>query len=119
MTGYIRVVNIRGDKDYGPEPGETVIAMDRKHPVLGNRHYLKNRNNLQERLTVIAANTRDLDADAQVNGPKTQAIDALAQRVAQGEKIVAQCHCVPLPCHLDEVAKRVTQRAKELVENRA
>ena len=68
-------------------PDETVIDVDRTHPVLGNRHYLRDHNNDRERATVIAAHKRDFEADVARNGPMSRAIDAIVARVQHGEKL--------------------------------
>jgi hypothetical protein len=114
-TGYIRVFNIRGDRDYAPEQGESIVMLDRDHPVLGNHKYvLKNKSNAAERSQVIANFDRDGKADDMVRGPQWQAIDDIAKRIIAGDKIAAGCWCTPLPCHVDTIVARVNKRVLEL-----
>lgn len=113
MIGYIRVGNFRGDKDYAPEPDEVAIAMDRSHPVLGNRHYLKNRNDPKERHKVIELFDNDCDKDEAENGPISKAINELALRVISGEKIVGMCWCFPKDCHVNRIIARIDKKIKK------
>ena len=109
MSGYIRLGNFNRGMlpDAAPEPGEVTIAMDRSHPVLGNRHILRNANDPMERARVIAAYRADMEADFATDGPMSRAVRELAQRVAAGEKIVGMCHCAPRPCHVEVIIERV------------
>jgi hypothetical protein len=87
-----------------------VIDLDRSHPVLGNRHFLKNKNDPAERARVILANQIDLERDIAVQGPMSQALIAIAARVISGEKICGRCWCAPRPCHLDNYAKFIVKQ---------
>ena len=108
----VRVVNKRR---WGrqPEPGETVIAVDKSNPVLGNFHVKHTPRDPEERAAVIAAYRRDLEADLAIKGPKYQAIQAIAQRVAGGECVALACWCAPLPCHADLIADAVESMLKD------
>jgi hypothetical protein len=111
MSGYVRVINLRRDMapDSQPEPGETVFAVDRTHPVLGNRHVLRNKLNRAEREGVLAAYRTDLEQDLAAQGPMYAEIEKLAERVRQGERICLACWCRPLPCHADLIEKAVNR----------
>lgn len=116
VKGYVRVVNYRTDMqpDAQPENDETVVAVDRRNPVLGNKHYLRVKTDLNERHKVIAAFTRDLESDFVIKGPMHLAIRDLANRVHSGEKITLQCACKPSPCHGDVIAKKINEMVDEL-----
>ena len=107
--GYARVVNYRLDMapDSQPEDDEIVIPIDRRDPVLGNRHILKNKLDWRERDRVIEAYAKDVDRDFAVQGPMHQSIHQLAKRVIAGEKLALQCACVPLKCHGDIIVKKI------------
>lgn len=117
-TGCVRVTNARIDMapDSQPEEGETVVAVDRTNPVLGNPHRLSNKLDRVERARVIELFRRDLVVDLVTGGPMYAEIDALARRVVAGERICLQCHCRPLPCHADLIAEAVEARIAELVQ---
>ena len=112
--GYVRVVNYRVDMapDSQPEADETVIPVDRRNPVLGNRHILKNKLDWRERDRCIDAYARDVDADFAVQGPMYHAINELAERVLNGEKLALQCACIPLRCHGSVIAERINQQVE-------
>lgn len=90
-------------------PGESIVDLDRSHPVLGNRYILKNHNDDQERRRVIAAYVRDLDADIQSDGPMAKEIRLLAERALAGERLALRCWCAPRGCHVDQVRARIFQ----------
>lgn len=112
--GYVRVTNVRKDMspDGQPDPDESVLPVGRTNLVLGNRHFLRNKLDSQERDRMIALYDVDLENDFAVKGPMYRAILAIAERVMKGEKICLQCHCVPLRCHAHSIARKVN----ELVE---
>lgn len=95
-----------------PEPGESVVRVDREHPVLGNPHVLRNQHDPAERDQVIAAYIADSEADWVRRGPRRQVIEALAARVAEGERIALACWCKPRACHGDWIAGKVLQEVK-------
>lgn len=107
--GYVRVTNRRKDMapDSQPEDGEAVIDVDRTHPVLGNRHVLKNKLDRLERARVIEAYRTDMEADFRRKGLMFAAVRAIADRVIAGEKICLQCNCRPLPCHAAVIEEKV------------
>lgn len=108
QPGSIRVFSLRGDqRENGPEPGETVVRVDRANPALGNPHILHNQNDPVERDRVIAAYVADSEADWKANGPRRQAVEDLAERVASGERIALACWCSPRACHGVWIASKV------------
>lgn len=111
MSGYVRVINLRRDMapDTQPEPGETVLAVDRSHPILGNRHILRNKFDRKERERVLEAYQLDLERDFTAQGPMFHEIEKLAERVSQGERICLACWCRPLPCHADMIEEKINQ----------
>lgn len=62
----------------GPEPGESVVRVDRTNPVLGNPHVLANQNDPKSRERVIARYIADSEGDWLTHGPRRRAIEALA-----------------------------------------
>jgi DNA helicase-2/ATP-dependent DNA helicase PcrA len=110
-AGGVRVVSKRRG-GVTESAGETVIDGDRSHPVLGNRHFLKNHEDADERRQVIAAYDKDFQADLAKRGPMFQAVMALAERVRAGERIALRCWCAPHDCHLDIVAAKVVEFAR-------
>lgn len=108
-AGYIRLGNFNRAMapDAAPEPGETMVPVDRSNPVLGNRHLLRNANDPGERARVIAAYRRDLEADIAAGGPMSAALRELAARVQRGERLVAMCHCLPRQCHGEVIVESV------------
>ena len=114
MTGSIRVFSLRADqRENGPEPGESVVRIDRANPVLGNPYVLRNQHDPVERARVIADYVADSEADWLANGPRRQAIEALAARVASGECIALACWCKPRACHGDWIAQKVMACLRE------
>ncbi len=117
MRGYVRVFNFnRGmHPDGQPELGETVIAADRTHPVLGNHGgFVRDKRDLSQRGKAIDHFAQRLQSDLQARGPLWAIIEDLAQRVQQGEPIALGCWCKPRDCHVDHIARAVTQRAQEI-----
>lgn len=109
-AGSIRVFSLRADqRDNGPEPGESVVRVDRASPVLGNPHVLANQNDPEARERVIARYIADSEADWQAHGPRRQAIETLAARVASGERIALACWCKPRACHGDWIVQKVLE----------
>lgn len=109
--GYVRVVNYRTDMapDSQPEEGEIVIPVDRRNPILGNRHILRNKLDPVERDAVIAAFEKDLANDFAIRGPMFQEIVKLSMRVTAGERIALQCCCKPSRCHGDSIVEKINQ----------
>lgn len=119
MMGSVRVVNVRGESEYRIQSDETLVMVDRSNPTLGNPHRMLSKSRL-ERERVVSAYARDLEADIQADGPKYQAIKALAERVADGEKIGLGCWCVPFGlCHAETIAQKVDVLAQEIKAKQA
>lgn len=99
--GYIRIVSRRAGGKRA-HPGETIIRVDRSNPLLGNRHYLSNPNDLAERDKVIALNRADVEADVACCGPIFRFLrDDIAVRVENGERLAFECFCAPKRCHAE------------------
>lgn len=114
VTGGVRVVSKRKERGSVVElPGETVIDLDRSHPILGNRHYLNNHEDADERARVIAAYNVDYQADLKVRGPMFLATQQLAARVAEGERLALRCWCAPRDCHAHLVATKIEEMVRE------
>jgi hypothetical protein len=90
-----------------PGPGYEIVPIDRRNRVLGNRHYLKNIHDAKARQAVIKANMRDLELDEAVNGPMTDQLKHIAQRVVDGQRIALECWCAPDPCHGDNYVRKI------------
>lgn len=111
-AGSIRVFSLRADqRENGPEPGESVVRVDRANPVLGNPHVLANQHDPAARDRVIDAYIADSEADWRAHGPRRQAIEALAARVMAGERIALACWCKPRACHGDWIVRKVLESA--------
>lgn len=112
--GRIRVVSKRAGGTRA-EPGEIVIDGDRKNPILGNRHFLKDFKDADERARVIQKHkTLDFEPDMARQGPIYHEVIKLARMVADGKKIALACWCAPLPCHCDHIATAVREHATKL-----
>lgn len=71
-----------------------------------------NGTSLSERERVIAANLVDLQADIARNGPMSQTLDGMVQRVLAGEKLALACWCAPCLCHVDNYANEIRRRVQ-------
>lgn len=71
--------------------------------ILGNPYTLKQGN----REEVIALYHQWLTARLQADTPQARAIEALAERVRQGERLALICWCAPLACHADVIRAAV------------
>lgn len=112
--GSIRVTNKRYGIGPKPDDAETILSIDRTNPILGNRHHLRNVNDLVERDKVIAKHKRDLDADLASNGPMSRELEKIAARVAAGEEICLDCWCAPRACHGDSYAAHINALVAKL-----
>lgn len=108
-TPCLCVVNQRKHSTIRASAGQTVIKVDRSHPVLGNRHVLHNPNDPSARLAVIKAYADDLRSDKIANGPMAQAVAQIAERVKTGEKIALACWCAPLACHAELIREAIEE----------
>ena len=98
--GSIRVVSKRKN-GIEADPSETVIDVDRSHPVLGNPFFLADPNNDAQRADVIRRYSERLQTDWARGGPMSQAIRGIAAKAAAGERVALRCWCAPKPCHAD------------------
>lgn len=109
-SGSIRVVSKRKG-GITADPGEVVIDVDRSHPTLGNRHFLRDHTDEEERERVVLAARDDFDADVARRGPKLLAVEAIAERVKNGERIALRCWCAPCECHAEDYAHKIAEIA--------
>lgn len=110
--GNIRVVSKRkgGTK---PTRAESVIDGDRANPVYGNRHYLTDWQDPEERDRVIDKHlTEDFEPDVLSRGPIYQAMTKHADRLRQGEDLAISCWCAPYRCHCDHIASGIQSLAQ-------
>ncbi|MEJ6003802.1 UvrD-helicase domain-containing protein [Paucibacter soli] len=117
-VGRIRVVSKRRGGTAAADD-EVVIDVDRSHPELGNRHFLNNIEDDDERADVIAAYNKDYQADLAKSGPMFQATMDVAKRVARGEKIALRCWCAPRACHADLIAAQVIDYVRAMGSEKA
>ena len=113
MTGSVRVIN----KSHGPKAlreGEVAVAVDRTNRDLGNPYVLRDKKDRELRDVVCNQFERMAEHDMVHRGPIYRAVMALAERVANGEKIALQCWCKPDRCHADWIADRVRSEARQL-----
>lgn len=113
--GSIRVVSKRKG-GVQPHPSETIIDVDRTHPVLGNPYYLEDHNNDEQRESVISRYAAKLEKDWSSGGPMSQAIRGIAAKTAAGERIALRCWCAPRNCHADLIKNMVVSLVPGLAE---
>lgn len=107
MSGSVRVISkraggVRADSD------ECVLDGDRKSPLLGNRHVLRDHRDADLRAKVIHAHlVQDLEPDILRGGPIYRELQRVAQLVSSGRRIAFACWCAPLPCHCDQYVEVV------------
>lgn len=106
-AGSLRVVSQRKDGT-GSTFLETVIAIDRRNPILGNRHYLRNHNDAVEREQVIKAHAQDVEADERQHGPISQELEKIASMVANGDSVALECWCTPRHCHGHTYCRKIS-----------
>ena len=114
-VGSVRVVSKRKGGTCAIA-GESVIDVDRKHPVLGNRHVLANHNDRAQRQRVIELNREDIQIDKNQGGPISQEINRLARRVLSGERLALRCWCAPEDCHADTIRSEILLVVDELMK---
>lgn len=103
---YVRIVSKRqGGK--AAHAGEVVIDVDRSHPVLGNRHHLRDWRNDAERAEVVNRHNQDLLADIAAHGPMYKALLQMADRLRSGENLALRCWCAPKPCHAENYRREL------------
>ena len=107
---------VRSKRKYAnPIPvGYTQVSIDRSNPVFGNPFVLKNANDPAERGQVIAYYEAWLTPRLK-NPVVAQALEQLAQRVTNGEKLAFMCWCDPKPCHGHFLQRIMNERVQELV----
>jgi hypothetical protein len=90
-------------------PMETIVDVDRAHPVLGNPYVLRDHRKDDERAQVIDRYRQDLESDWSRGGPMSQAIRGLAERVDAGERLALRCWCAPKPCHAELIRNKIAE----------
>lgn len=90
--------------------GFTVVDVDRSNPVLGNKHaMIDTEPEGTERVRVIKEFKEDLDRDWASKGLMYNAIQNLANRVRDGERIALRCWCAPKACHADIIKDKIVE----------
>ena len=111
LHGIIRLGNKRAGAAAKPQPGETVIHIDRTNPVLGNPYVLHNHRDDVRRAEVIRLYDVKYQEDLARRGPMTIATEQLAERIRKGERLVLMCWCAgpPMnkPCHGDLIIEQI------------
>lgn len=102
MSSYVRVVSRRvgGTK---PLANESIVDISRTS-VLGNPFFMRTES---ERNDVIEKFRVHLGAQFYAQTPVWQAVEALAERVRNGEHLALSCWCAPLPCHGDVIKNAI------------
>jgi len=88
-------------------PGYTEVSVDRTNRILGNQYILNDPQNFNERDRVIAMYKKDFESDFSQKGSMFKALNALADRVKNGEKIALMCWCSPKKCHADILKSKI------------
>jgi len=107
----VRLGNKRAGAKAKPQPGETVIDIDRVNPVLGNPYVLKDHRDDIRRAEVIRLYDLKYQQDIAARGPMAIATEQLAARVKNGEKLILMCWCAGAPfnkpCHGDLIINQI------------
>ena len=111
---YVRIVSKRAGC-VRPQPGEKVLPVDRRNPVLGNKSVLENHHDAAARERVIAEFGERLTRDLAVQGPMSREIDVLAKLVAAGQALALECWCAEpkpdsRPCHAELIRTVIADR---------
>jgi hypothetical protein len=114
MTGYIRVGNKHGGKEILAE-GEAMVSVDRGTDF-GNPWPLRDAKDDAARNLCCDRFARMADRDMAVHGPIWRAVQELARRVMDGERIVLMCWCTPKRCHGHYIAMLVERVVAQLTE---
>lgn len=113
---YIRVVNIRGDKEFQANEDEKIIVGHRDNPLLGNKNIMKKRT-FSERQRVIAEHKKDLEKDLLNKGPIYVFLKSIAKEIVEKkQKFALQCFCSPAHCHNDNYIPVVIKMVNNLIE---
>lgn len=113
MAGYLRIINLQNRPELDED--DDLIYVDRTNKILGNKHILKNKLNLDERLKVIQEYKQDLENDIANNGDMSKAIKKIAEDVKKGKNVCLGCWCSPLPCHGEVIAEKVQELCEDQV----
>ena len=73
---------------------------------------------VSSRAESISRYTEYFDSSYGKDARLTEAVDALAERILQGENITLGCWCKPLPCHGDVLAGRIVSIARQRAQER-
>jgi hypothetical protein len=117
--GQIKIISKRkgGEK---ADSSFVRIDVDRKNPVLGNRHVLHNHLDDSERADVINKYRVDFEKDCLNNGPMLEETKKIARRVYRGENIALACWCSgpPLfkPCHAEIIKNKIEEILKPYIK---
>lgn len=111
MSSRVRLGNKRAGAAAKPQPGETVIDIDRANPILGNPYVLKDHRDDVRRAQVIDLYRVKYERDIEAYGPMAVATEELAQMVGAGKRLVLMCWCAGAPfnkpCHGDLIISEI------------
>jgi hypothetical protein len=101
VASRVRLGNKRAGASAKPQPGETVIDIDRANPILGNPYVLKNHRDDVRRAEVIRLYRGKYERDIEVHGPMAVATQELAEMVGAGKRLMCWCAGAPMnkTCH--------------------
>jgi Domain of unknown function (DUF4326) len=111
LASRIRLGNKRSGGAAKPQPGETIIDIDRTNPVLGNPYILKDHRDDARRAQVIALFDEKYQRDIARQGPMAVATEELAEQVRKGGRLILMCWCAGAPfnkpCHGDLIIGQI------------
>lgn len=105
---HIRLLNKR-DKDVVYPPDLQIFDIDRTDPVLGNPFRLEDKDNDDERYSVIQQYREYFNEEYRTDGRLFIRIQHLAALVKSGKKIALRCWCHPRPCHGNVIIEKINE----------
>lgn len=104
----IRLLNKR-DKGVSYPSDLQIFDIDRTDPVLGNPFRLEDKDNDDERYSVIQQYRQYFNEQYKTNGSFFIRIQYLAELVKSGKKIALRCWCHPKPCHGNVIIEKINE----------
>lgn len=102
----IRLLNKR-NKNIKLDDDCIVIDIDRSNPMFGNPILLNNKDDAEERASVLVEYTEYFNKRFDNDPEFRTAIYELVKLVRQGKKLCLSCWCHPLQCHGDVIISKV------------